>query len=336
MTAAGSRRLGEADPVEHPHDLRAGVPHRLPAAVVRELSKIDPWRVFTAITAEWAVIGVTIAVASLIGWPAYPLAVVVIGARQAALTVIAHDAVHGRLLASRGWNDAIADAFVGWPTFITLAAFRKHHGEHHQHLGETEDGNRFIWRTHDRDGALRDDWVYPKSVGGLAWVLAKKSAGPTGLFWMLRGTLAPIVFPGPPGELTARVVYTAAIAGILTVTHTWTGFLLYWIVPFCTWHMFAQYVRLVCEHSAVPRGPSSPPAYGLTRTTLATAWERWLLVPRNIHYHLEHHFYPSVPFYNLPALHAALMAESGYRENAVVTSSVVASLRGVLTPATAP
>jgi fatty acid desaturase len=72
------------------------------------------------------------------------------------------------------------------------------------------------------------------------------------------------------------------------------------------------------------------PAYAQIRTTLARPWERFLLVPRNIHYHVEHHFYPSVPFYNLPALHEALMSQPGFRANAVVTCSVAASLRQVL------
>jgi fatty acid desaturase len=76
-----------------------------------------------------------------------------------------------------------------------------------------------------------------------------------------------------------------------------------------------------------PGKPGAPGAYALTRTTLARAWERWLLVPLNIHYHAEQHFYPSVPFYNLPALHEALMDQPGYRDNAVITRSVVASLR---------
>ena len=135
------------------------------------------------------------------------------------------------------------------------------------------------------------------------------------------------------GEVAGRLAFTAAIAVALTVTGTWYEFLLYWIVPFCTWHMTAQYIRLVCEHSGMPDSkPGAPPSYALTRTTLARAWERWLLVPLNIYYHVEHHFYPSVPFYNLPALHEALMNQPGYRENAVVTTSVIASLRQTLSP----
>jgi fatty acid desaturase len=77
----------------HPHDLRAGVPDRLPIEVVRELSRLEPALAVRAIAGEWAAIVAAIVICERVGWPwLYPLAVVWIGARQAALTVIAHDA----------------------------------------------------------------------------------------------------------------------------------------------------------------------------------------------------------------------------------------------------
>lgn len=309
----------------HPHELRAGVPDRLPANVVRALSRIEPARALGALVAEWGMIAATIGVAEWVGsWWLYPLVVVIIGARQQALTVIGHDAAHYRFLPDRRWNDVVGDLFADWPTFIALGAFRKHHGEHHQHLGEPEDGNRFIWKTHGRDGALVPEWTYPKSPAGLAWKLLRRSAFVTGLWWIVRGNLAPLVFRTNRWESLGRLAYTLIIAAVLTRTSAWQGFLLYWIVPFCTWHMTAQYVRLICEHSGIPRNAEA--SYALTRTTLARTWERWFLVPRNIHYHIEHHWYPAVPFYNLPALHAALTEQPGFRENAVVTPSILASL----------
>lgn len=316
----------------HPHDLRARVPDRLPAEVVRALSRLEPRRALLALAVEWAAIAGAIVVTERVAWPwLYPLTVIFIGARQAALTVIGHDAAHGRLLPGRWWNDAVGDFFADWPTFITLGAFRKHHGEHHQHLGEREDGNRFIWRTHV-DDALTKEWTYPKSPAALAWKIVRHSAILSGVWWIIRGNAAALVFRTSRLELLGRLVYTAAVAALLTALGAWRGFLLYWIVPFCTWHMTAQYIRLVCEHSGLrdqPEGVSR--AYGKIRTTLARPWERFLLVPRNIHYHVEHHFYPSVPFYNLPALHEACMKQPGFRANAVVTGSVTASLRQVLT-----
>lgn len=323
-----------AEAEAHPHDLRAAIPDRLPAAVVRGLSVLDARKALAALATEWvlvaAAIGVAVALEGTRAWPwVYPLVVVFVGARQAALTVIGHDASHYRFLPSRFWNDVVGDALVQWPTFITVEGFRKFHGEHHQHLGEPGDGNRKLWRTHDAEGNLTREWTYPKSPAAFAAKILWRGALLTGALWIVRGTIGAFLFRASNAHLVLRVVWLAAVVGALTAADAWMGFLLYWVVPYCTWHMVAQYVRLVCEHSNVP---SDDPAYGATRTTLARPWERWLLVPRNIAYHIEHHWYPSVPFYNLPALHEALMAQPGFRARAVVTDSIVASVRQALTP----
>lgn len=315
------------DAAAHPHDLHAGVPDRLPAAVVRRLSQLDPKRAIGALAAEWGMIAAAIALAEAAGWWVYPLAVVFIGARQHALTVLGHDAAHGRFLPSRGWNDVIGDVFAQWPMFAGVGAFRRVHGEHHKHLNTPRDANRILWRTHLRDGTVAPEWRYPKTPLGLAAKIARRGAFVTGLWWMVRGYAAQVIFRASWAEVAGRLLWTAAVGIALTLAGAWEGFLLYWVVPYCTWHIAIQYVRLVCEHSNIR---VSDPAYADSRTTRARAWERWLVLPRNIHYHIEHHWYPSVPFYNLPALHEELMRQPRFRARACVTDSLVASLKQVV------
>ena len=120
-----------------------------------------------------------------------------------------------------------------------------------------------------------------------------------------------------------RIAYYGAIATMLTATDTWTGLLLYWILPYVTWHIGVQYVRLICEHSAVQR---SHPLYGLTRSTIPGLLGRLLVLPRHIGYHIEHHMYPSVPLYNLPALHAALMQVPSFANHAEIHTRIADSL----------
>jgi fatty acid desaturase len=98
---------------------------------------------------------------------------------------------------------------------------------------------------------------------------------------------------------------------------------LYWLVPYCTWHTAIQYARLICEHSAVH---STAPAYQVTRTTIPTRLESLFILPRNIGYHIEHHWYPSVPFYRLPELHERLLQVPDFRRYANIKRSVLHSL----------
>lgn len=316
-----------AAPVEppHPHAFQGHIPAPLPAQVIRTLSVLQPWRALLALAVEWGSIVAAIAACEALWHPlVYGAAVIWIGARQHALTVLGHDAAHFRLLPNRRWNDWLADVVTQWPMFLTVDGFRHYHGAHHRFLGTTADGNRTIWGTHTADGQLTAEWTYPKTPLGLALTLLRRAAFVTGVYWIVRGLLATVLFRRSWAQVLARLSFYAAGAWALVAADALQGFGLYWLVPYCTWHIACQYIRLICEHSAVT---SADPAYALTRTTLARWWERWLIVPRNIHYHLEHHWYPSVPFYNLPALHVQLMTQPAFRQHAVLTPSVLASLR---------
>lgn len=309
----------------HPHDFQGRIPARLPGAVVRELSVLEPRKAIFALAVEWVGIAAAIAVSYALRNPfVYVAAVIWIGARQHALSVLGHDAAHYRLLPSRPWNDWIANVFTQWPIFLTVEGFRHYHGEHHRFTGVYGDGNRKIWRTHAADGSLRAEWTFPKKAGALVVTILRRALFFTGLFWIVRGLVAMVLFRSSWWQVCARLAFYCAGFWVLAVTGSLRAFVLYWLVPYCTWHMACQYARLICEHSAVP---SADPAYAVTRTTLARWWERWLILPRNIHYHIEHHWYPSVPFYNLPALHAELMKQAEFEQRAVVTRSVFASLR---------
>jgi fatty acid desaturase len=123
--------------------------------------------------------------------------------------------------------------------------------------------------------------------------------------------------------VASKIALYSSVAGALTLFDAWAALLLYWIVPHCTWHIAVQYVRIFCEHSAVQ---SDEDEYSITRTTIPTRLESIFFLPHNGGYHLEHHWYPSVPFYRLPDLHKQPMVREGFRIHAVVRRSVFASL----------
>lgn len=55
-----------------------------------------------------------------------------------------------------------------------------------------------------------------------------------------------------------------------------------------------------------------------------------LIAPKNISYHNEHHFYPSVPFYRLPELHRELMQQEGYRAGVHLSPGYLGVIRECL------
>ncbi len=312
----------------HPHDLEAArIPARLDAAELRDLSRIEPWRAIRAIAAEWIGIAAAIAAAS---WAAHPLvtllAVLFIGARQHALLVIAHDAAHFRLLPDRAWNDRVGNLFLSWPMFVSVQGFRHFHSAHHRFLNAEGDGNRLLWHTHDAAGGLAPEWRYPKTAAGLIGTILWRGAIWTGVWWMIRGIIGGFSYGMTAMERAARLVAMLIAVAALTGAGAWEGFLVFWVLPYCTWQVAIQYTRLICEHSNVQ-------AAGLwadTRTTIPTPLEAWFVLPRGIGYHIEHHWYPSVPFYRLPDLHARLMRDPEFAANANVSGSVQRSLAQVI------
>lgn len=313
------------DAEEHPDRPHGGAPVQLPIATLRALSRIDVPRTLATLAFDWVVIAAAIGAAIGLDHPAVTtLAVFVVGGRQHALAVLAHDAVHGRLLPHRRLNDWVGDLFAAWPVFISVSAFRTVHGPHHRFTGEAGDGNRRAWRTHDASGRLTREWTYPKSRLGLVRTVLRRAAVLTGVFWIIRGLVAPFVLRRPPLELAARVGYLGAIAGLLTWQHAWDEALVLWLLPYCTWHIAAQYIRIICEHSG---SIAEHPDFARTRSTTPGPLGRFFVLPHHIGYHLEHHWYPSVPWYNLPRLQQALRLDPTFRQHANAQRSVRASLR---------
>jgi fatty acid desaturase len=316
------------DASEHPHRPAARIPVRLSVARLRELSHIDRGRALLAVLVDWLIIIAAIAIAVLVDHLLVTaLAVLVIGARQHALTVITHDAAHFRFLNNHHLNDWLGDLLAAWPVFISVRLFRIPHGPHHRFIGEDGDGNRRAWRTHTADGQLRREWTYPKSRLGLIATLLRRAALLTGVFWIVRGLIAPFVLRRPAVELLARTAYYVLAVVALTMVDLWPEFLTLWILPHCTWHMAAQYTRLICEHSG---RIGAQPGFELTRSTTPGALGRFFVLPHNIGYHLEHHWYPSVPWYNLPQLREALREDPEFLAHANIQHSVRASLRQCL------
>jgi fatty acid desaturase len=316
--------------VKHPHNTSRTIPERLPPAKLKELSELQPARALIATAEEWAIIAAAIAVCSFYWHPVlYVIAVMIIGSRQHALLILGHDASHYRYLRTRWQNDLFANLFLMWPTFASVEGFRKFHGTHHQYTNLAKDGNRQLWHTHNAEGELAPEWVFPKTRTGLALMLLRRAAFLTGISWILRGLVGSSLIPSPRWMVAARIAFYASVAAALTVFGAWADLVWYWLVPFCTWHIAAQYMRLICEHSAVE---SDEDEYRVTRTTLPTWLESVFILPRNVGYHLEHHWYPSVPFYRLHELHRLLAEREGFRAHAVVRRSVLTSLGECIRP----
>ena len=294
----------------------------LPREIVQQLTRRDAWRATAAILHDIAVAAIAVA-AALWFWPnpfVIAAAVIVIGTRQHALFVIAHEAAHYLLYDNRRLND-FAGRACAMLQGLSMCTYRVIHRLHHNNLYGELDPDTAL-----HGGYPRGKWYLLRKLakdltGFTAWkTYAYFLGGAPALNTTTNVALRPLDDTSPRLREEARTDRNLVIAFhvILLALFAWSGYLIQylvlWILPLVTVVQAILRLRAIAEHGATT-DLSSP--LTAARTNLGPAWLRWALFPHNVNYHVEHHLYASVPQYNLPALHAE-MAKRGILRGAEV------------------
>lgn len=304
-------------------EFRDDVRRALPREVVLELTRRSAWRATAAVVQDVAVIIAAVALA-LSFWP-NPLvlipAVIVIGTRQHALFVIAHDAAHYLLYERRWLNDLVGRACAAVQG-LSMCTYRVIHRLHHNHLYSDLDPDTALHGGYPRGKAYLVRKLLKDLSGLTAWkTYAYFLGGAPALNTATNVALRPLDDTSDKLRREARqdrnlvialhAVLLAAMAGSGYLVH----YLVLWVLPLVTVVQAILRLRAVAEHGAPP-DLSSP--LTAARTNTGPAWLRWALFPHHVNYHIEHHLYASVPHYNLPRLHRE-MASRGLLEGAELT-----------------
>ncbi|MEL6651859.1 MAG: fatty acid desaturase family protein, partial [Bacteroidota bacterium] len=221
---------------------------------------------------------------------------------------------------NKKWNDLLTNYFCMYPIFSSIEGYRVNHLRHHQNLNTEDDPDWFA-------KLGRKDFTFPKSkrefvLTLLSYFLLIK--GLSDALWIF-GRIKKQHKPKNTSFKTKLpvILFYALLITILTLTGGWYYYLIYWVVPyFSTFFMF-QYIRSVAEHFGELEYDHLLTS---TRSVRAHFVERFFFAPHQVSFHLEHHLYPGVPYYNLPKLHALLMEDSFYREKAHITHGYVKGL----------
>jgi len=285
----------------------------LPAAIVKELTKLNPVKSALAIAETIGVISLCIAF-SLYFWNLWVIipSILLIATRQQACFVLAHDAAHYRLFENRWLNDLIGRC-VASPVGISMCSYRVLHRLHHNHLYETQDPDIPLHGGYPRGTSYLVKKLLKDLTGGtalktFAYFFGKQSVdtqhadGTKQSHNPLDDTSPALKLAADKDRWTIVVFHIAA-----PVCAYYSGFLLeylvLWILPLLTFLQPILRFRAICEHGGVTSTNSPLKA---SRTNLGPAWIRFLLFPHNVNYHIEHHLYPSIPHYNLPRCHYEL------------------------------
>ncbi|WP_013323911.1 fatty acid desaturase family protein [Gloeothece verrucosa] len=298
---------------------------------VRELSQVNGWESIKAITIQWLVIFTAVAVAIYSGhWAVYILAALIITTRQHALGILLHDACHYRLFPDPRVNDLLSDLLVAFPIAASTSLYRHWHFPHHRFTNSQRDPE---WMGEQKDP---DTWRWPGTKKKMLKIFLKDLFGLNMIEMIaIMGLWSPwtrLFIPSEaPGGISLRekitlICHTMLLLGSLIYFGLLLDYILLWLLPsFTLFNMLFKF-RSWAEHKVIPNGNELT----ASRTTIATFWEKLVISPCNVHYHLEHHLFPSVPFYNLDKLHNLLMADPDYKREALIAHSYLDPKDGII------
>ena len=278
----------------HAATFRSELAAAVPTDVLRGLHRLRPGRHAVVVLRVLACLA--LGVAAILLWPHSPIALLagagVIGLVVFAFTVLLHEVVHGLVSGKRTHPMERILAYVyAVPSGLSQSQFTRWHLDHHDELG-----------TGDRD---------PKRAHLTPKINRR---------WFKALYFTPVLFPiyfraarraaaGYPAQLRQRIAWERRLAlgfhiallGLLSATlGPWRAAWLHAIPVFVVFPLAFATNRLG-QHYDI--NPDDPAAWG---TVLRRSPLTWDLIYLWSNYHMEHHLFPRVPCYNLPALRKAL------------------------------
>ncbi|GAB1255548.1 hypothetical protein NBRC116494_00500 [Aurantivibrio plasticivorans] len=221
---------------------------------------------------------------------------IILGNQLHAFTVLQHECIHGTAFKAKNINYWLG-VILAWFIIMPYTTFKECHLCHHRYLGDT-----------CKDP---DEWNY---------------GGGTVLSMLLRiMTFVPrFVFISTTryGNLVAKRVLVELLTNIITwlllgVTLIYTGhgaeFFLIFVLPLLILAVVINPASRGYEHFPLVYMKQDDQFLraDIAKSTVSVTHPVFSILWANINYHVEHHVYPGVPFYNLPAL-SKLMNSKNY------------------------
>ena len=228
------------------------------------------------------------------------IALFLLGGRQLGLAVLMHECGHRSLFKTAKLNDVLGQWLCALPIMNDLPSYARGHLKHHRAAGTTEDPD------------LPNYQSYPVSRQSFRRKITRDLSGRTGiklLTYLVKGSATAMSNEKREGAwplfqqiaVQLLMIFVLSLFGVAWLYLLWAG-------AYLTTFMLFIRLRQVAEHAAVPDLFDLDPRKN-TRTVIPRWWERGLLAPNMVNYHMEHHFMASVPCYRLRELHRHLQAK---------------------------
>lgn len=277
----------------HAGELRAELGRAVPRALMRDLHRKVPARHFLVAVRQFVLLGVCTWALIRFSHPAIwiPLAVLQ-GFTVFNFSVLLHEVVHHAIFRRRRPK---LERFLGLlyavPSGLSASQFTRWHLDHHAELGSEEDDPK----RHHLSPKVNARWyklLYATpALFPIYFRAARREAAtyPVDLQRRIRRE-----------RLLATTVHLAAL-GAIWYAFGFAAALRAHIVPVFFVFPVAFTLNRLGQHYDI--NPDDPAQWG----TLMRGHWFWDFLYINSNYHLEHHYFPGVPFYRLPEVQRALL-----------------------------
>ncbi len=264
-------------------------------AAIRRLHRIRPAYNWTMLghLLLWAGAGFTMHHVAV--WPLRFAGYVFIGFTLHGLGSLMHEGIHGNLFRKPRYDRCLGFA-LGACVFVSAAAYRVIHVRHHRYNRGDDDPDE-ITNVVSRP--------IPLLLASYAWLVVGTYVYVLLLPWKAVQHACPRDRRRVLGEYTLLSVAYATLCLCALRFGFWAGVLHYWVIPSIITALFAN-LRSWAEHM------HTRPGHPLTQSRTITSNKLLSFLNVNLNYHLEHHLFPAIPWYNLPKVHQLLQAE--YRQ----------------------
>jgi fatty acid desaturase len=276
---------------------------------ITSLGKASDAQGALALALDWAAIVAIFAIPIVAPHPlAYLIAILLMARQQLALAILMHEAAHQRLFATKWLNETLGQLLTAAPMVFSMTVYRSQHLKHHRIPLTPDDPDLTLIGGYpiDRASFLRK---LLRDAAGISYFKffayfirgARKSAKRSGDAPSSTERRLPL----PLVALSVLVVHGAMLAALASLGHAHLYFVL-WFLPLATVLQLLLRIRGIAEHAGYQ--PSADQR--LCSRTVVNPLQTFFFAPHHVAYHIEHHVYPGVPFFQLPRVHA-LMAERG-------------------------
>lgn len=266
----------------------------LSKAELRSLQKKSNMWALLMLSWNWFLIAVAFGVAILWTNPlTIVLGILILGGRQLGLGIINHDCAHYGFFKNKAVDDIVGHWLAGAPMNISLKAYRAYHLKHHKYAGTPDDPDTGFVKS------------YPVTRESLKRKFIRDFTGRTGL--------RDLGFKLKSFKLSRNypwLTFHVGLLAILTAVGAPWAYLMWWAAELFVYPAIVR-LRQIGEHGVALDRESLDPRLN-TGTTIAPWWQKLFVAPNNVNYHLEHHYFASIPPYNLRRAHTLLSSRGFY------------------------